>query len=51
MILQVTLNIFELASAAGLKCDIDPDLVAAIGNMKTGNTWTICGPTKQNTQY
>ncbi|XP_017264088.1 nck-associated protein 1-like [Kryptolebias marmoratus] len=36
--IQVTLSIFELASAAGLKCDIDPDLVAAIGNMKTDNT-------------
>lgn len=34
--LQLTLNIFELVSAAGLKCDIDPALVAAIRNMHTG---------------
>lgn len=37
MILQATLNIYELASAAGLKCEIDPALVAAIGSMQTGN--------------
>uniref|UniRef100_A0A1A8TXD5 NCK-associated protein 1-like n=1 Tax=Nothobranchius furzeri TaxID=105023 RepID=A0A1A8TXD5_NOTFU len=36
--IQVTLNVFELASAAGLKCNIDPDLVVAIRNMKTDNT-------------
>ncbi|KAK5608775.1 Nck-associated protein 1-like [Crenichthys baileyi] len=36
--IKVTLNVFELASAAGLKCDIDPALVAAIGNMQTDNT-------------
>uniref|UniRef100_A0A8C6LBH8 NCK associated protein 1 like n=1 Tax=Nothobranchius furzeri TaxID=105023 RepID=A0A8C6LBH8_NOTFU len=35
---EVTLNVFELASAAGLKCNIDPDLVVAIRNMKTDNT-------------
>uniref|UniRef100_A0A672IYK4 NCK associated protein 1 like n=1 Tax=Salarias fasciatus TaxID=181472 RepID=A0A672IYK4_SALFA len=29
---DVTLNVFELASAAGLTCNIDPALVAAIGN-------------------
>jgi len=33
---QVTLSIFELASAAGVDCDIDPALVAAIANLKTG---------------
>uniref|UniRef100_A0A8C2S213 NCK associated protein 1 like n=1 Tax=Capra hircus TaxID=9925 RepID=A0A8C2S213_CAPHI len=32
---QVTLSIFELASAAGVDCDIDPALVAAIANLKT----------------
>ena len=41
MPLQVTLSVYELASAAGLTCDIDPALVAAIGNMQTGNTQTI----------
>lgn len=41
MILQVTLSVFELASAAGLTCDIDPALVTAIGSMQTGNTQTI----------
>ena len=32
---------FELASAAGLSCDINPALVAAIGNMQTGKATTI----------
>ncbi|MEQ2307128.1 Nck-associated protein 1-like, partial [Ameca splendens] len=36
--IKVTLSVFELASAAGLKCDIDPALVAAISNMQTDNT-------------
>ncbi|XP_043979004.1 nck-associated protein 1-like [Gambusia affinis] len=36
--IKVTLSVFELASAAGLKCDIDPSLVAAISNMQTDNT-------------
>uniref|UniRef100_A0A672IZM1 NCK associated protein 1 like n=1 Tax=Salarias fasciatus TaxID=181472 RepID=A0A672IZM1_SALFA len=35
---DVTLNVFELASAAGLTCNIDPALVAAIGSMQTDNT-------------
>lgn len=33
---QVTLSVFELASAAGVGCDIDPALVAAIANLKAG---------------
>uniref|UniRef100_A0AAQ5WYH7 NCK associated protein 1 like n=1 Tax=Amphiprion ocellaris TaxID=80972 RepID=A0AAQ5WYH7_AMPOC len=36
--IKVTLSVFELASAAGLPCDIDPALVAAIGSMQTDNT-------------
>lgn len=32
----MTLSVFELASAAGVGCDIDPALVAAIANLKTG---------------
>lgn len=36
LLYQVTLSIFELASAAGVGCDIDPALVAAIANLKTG---------------
>ncbi|KAM3621969.1 uncharacterized protein V6R79_018401 [Siganus canaliculatus] len=36
--IKVTLSVFELASAAGFTCDIDPALVAAIGNMQTDNT-------------
>lgn len=32
----MTLSVFELASAAGVGCDIDPALVAAIANMKAG---------------
>ncbi|KAL6112208.1 nckap1l [Pungitius sinensis] len=35
--IKVTLGVFELASAAGLKCNIDPALVAAISNMQTDN--------------
>uniref|UniRef100_A0A3B4UXM3 NCK associated protein 1 like n=1 Tax=Seriola dumerili TaxID=41447 RepID=A0A3B4UXM3_SERDU len=37
---DVTLRVFELASAAGLACDIDPALVKAIDNMQTDNTST-----------
>ncbi|XP_060162433.1 nck-associated protein 1-like isoform X5 [Globicephala melas] len=33
--IKVTLSVFELASAAGVGCDIDPALVAAIANLKT----------------
>ncbi|KAM4613658.1 nck-associated protein 1-like [Polymixia lowei] len=36
--IKVTLNVFELASAAGLTCDIDPALVSAIASMHTDNT-------------
>uniref|UniRef100_A0AAZ3SE00 Nck-associated protein 1-like n=1 Tax=Oncorhynchus tshawytscha TaxID=74940 RepID=A0AAZ3SE00_ONCTS len=31
--IKVTLTVFELASAAGLTCDIDPALVAAVASM------------------
>ncbi|XP_053311931.1 nck-associated protein 1-like [Spea bombifrons] len=33
--IQVTLSIFELAASAGMPCDVDPSLVAALSNMKT----------------
>ncbi|KAM4044645.1 nck-associated protein 1-like [Anomaloglossus baeobatrachus] len=33
--IQVTLSIFELATSAGIPCDVDPSLVAALSNMKT----------------
>uniref|UniRef100_A0A3B5B3D4 NCK associated protein 1 like n=1 Tax=Stegastes partitus TaxID=144197 RepID=A0A3B5B3D4_9TELE len=36
--IKVTMSVFELASAAGLPCDIDPALVTAIGSMQTDNT-------------
>lgn len=39
LLCQVTLSVFELASAAGVGCDIDPALVAAIANLKTGKIW------------
>ncbi|KAF3826160.1 hypothetical protein GH733_006274 [Mirounga leonina] len=32
--IKVTLSVFELASSAGVGCDIDPALVAAIANLK-----------------
>lgn len=41
MILQVTLKVFELASAAGFKCNIDPALVSAIAGMHTGKQKTL----------
>ncbi|XP_006035394.1 nck-associated protein 1-like [Alligator sinensis] len=33
--IKVTLSIFELATAAGLPCDIDPALVAALSSLKS----------------
>ncbi|XP_076845183.1 nck-associated protein 1-like [Brachyhypopomus gauderio] len=36
--MKVALSIYELASAAGLSCDIDPALVSAIANMRTDNS-------------
>ncbi|KAI1899990.1 hypothetical protein AGOR_G00067610 [Albula goreensis] len=36
--IKVTLSVFELATAAGLCCDIDPALVAAIAGMRTDTT-------------
>ncbi|CAM4604698.1 unnamed protein product [Lepidochelys olivacea] len=33
--IKVTLSIFELATAAGIPCDIDPALVTALSNLKT----------------
>ncbi|KAG8129668.1 hypothetical protein E2320_016351 [Naja naja] len=36
MDIKVTLSIFELATAAGLPCDIDPALVSAFSNLKKG---------------
>ncbi|XP_061743100.1 nck-associated protein 1-like isoform X2 [Nerophis ophidion] len=34
---EVTLSVFELATAAGMSCDIDPALVSAISSMQTDN--------------
>uniref|UniRef100_A0A672LSX4 Nck-associated protein 1-like n=1 Tax=Sinocyclocheilus grahami TaxID=75366 RepID=A0A672LSX4_SINGR len=34
--IKVTLGVYEMASAAGLPCEIDPTLVSAIANMQTG---------------
>ncbi|XP_077386891.1 nck-associated protein 1-like isoform X2 [Festucalex cinctus] len=36
--IKVTLSVFELASATGMSCDVDPALVSAIRNMHTDNT-------------
>ncbi|XP_053564242.1 nck-associated protein 1-like [Bombina bombina] len=33
--IQITLSIFEVATTAGIPCDIDPSLVAALANIKT----------------
>ncbi|NWH66476.1 NCKPL protein, partial [Geococcyx californianus] len=34
--IQVTLSIFELASAAGIPCEVDPALVNVLAGSKTG---------------
>uniref|UniRef100_A0A8C1RXQ2 NCK associated protein 1 like n=1 Tax=Cyprinus carpio TaxID=7962 RepID=A0A8C1RXQ2_CYPCA len=36
--IYVTLSVYEMASAAGLPCEIDPALVSAIANMQTDNS-------------
>ncbi|KAM6981225.1 nck-associated protein 1-like [Aplochiton taeniatus] len=36
--IKVTLSVFEIASAAGLPCDIDPALVSAIASMRSDNS-------------
>ncbi|KAM8977568.1 nck-associated protein 1-like [Pelodytes ibericus] len=36
--IQVTLSIFELATSAGVQCEVDPSLVAALSNMKTDSS-------------
>ncbi|KAJ8358953.1 hypothetical protein SKAU_G00154780 [Synaphobranchus kaupii] len=36
--LKVTLSVFELATAAGLSCNIDPSLVAALDRMRTDSS-------------
>ncbi|KAG8452631.1 hypothetical protein GDO86_004425 [Hymenochirus boettgeri] len=36
--IQVTLSIFELATAAGVPCDVDPSLVAALSSIKTDSS-------------
>uniref|UniRef100_A0A673H3Q4 Nck-associated protein 1-like n=1 Tax=Sinocyclocheilus rhinocerous TaxID=307959 RepID=A0A673H3Q4_9TELE len=36
--IYVTLGVYEMASAAGLPCEIDPALVSAIANMQTDNS-------------
>lgn len=33
--IKVTLSIFELATSAGIPCDVDPTLVAALAHLKT----------------
>ncbi|NXN35245.1 NCKPL protein, partial [Rhinoptilus africanus] len=35
--IQVTLSIFELASAAGIPCEVDPALVNVLAGSKTGS--------------
>uniref|UniRef100_A0A8C9TUW6 NCK associated protein 1 like n=1 Tax=Scleropages formosus TaxID=113540 RepID=A0A8C9TUW6_SCLFO len=39
--IKATLSVFELASAAGLSCDIDPALVTAIANMRTEEEYKL----------
>ncbi|XP_069509310.1 nck-associated protein 1-like [Ambystoma mexicanum] len=36
--IKVTLSIFELATSAGIACDVDPTLVAALAHLKTEST-------------
>ncbi|XDV52257.1 hypothetical protein PO909_021001 [Leuciscus waleckii] len=35
--IKMTLGVYEMSSAAGLRCEIDPALVSAIANMQTDN--------------
>lgn len=35
---QVAMNVYELSSAAGLPCEIDPALVVALSSQKSGKT-------------
>lgn len=35
--MKVVLSVYELACSAGVQCDIDPSLVAAIANMRSDN--------------
>ncbi|KFM04271.1 Nck-associated protein 1-like, partial [Aptenodytes forsteri] len=41
--IQVTLSIFELASAAGIPCEVDPALVNVLAGSKTGTVGVCCG--------
>lgn len=36
---QVAMNVYELSSAAGLPCEIDPALVVALSSQKSGKTF------------
>ncbi|XP_036415793.1 nck-associated protein 1-like isoform X2 [Colossoma macropomum] len=38
--IKVAISVYELASATGLRCDIDPALVSAIANLRTDNSST-----------
>ncbi|XP_069037603.1 nck-associated protein 1-like [Lepisosteus oculatus] len=38
--IKVTLSVFELATASGVPCDIDPALVSALASMRTDNSST-----------
>uniref|UniRef100_A0A3B4DIY9 NCK associated protein 1 like n=1 Tax=Pygocentrus nattereri TaxID=42514 RepID=A0A3B4DIY9_PYGNA len=38
--IKVAISVYELASAAGLHCNIDPALVTAIANLRTDNSST-----------
>lgn len=37
---QVAMNVYELSSAAGLPCEIDPALVVALSSQKSGKLET-----------
>lgn len=36
--MKVAMNVYELSSAAGLPCEIDPALVVALSSQKSGDT-------------
>lgn len=38
---QVAMNVYELSSAAGLPCEIDPALVVALSSQKSGKKFQI----------
>ncbi|XP_043931181.1 nck-associated protein 1 isoform X2 [Protopterus annectens] len=48
--MKVAMNVYELSSAAGLPCEIDPALVVALSSQKSENWDSLIDTTKRSTQ-